>query len=99
MNISDLAAIVATKVGLSEATVEDVLEQTAYEILEGLITKGRSGMPRIGTFQLMKRKARKGRNPRTGEKVLVPETVVVTFQSAKELKDRVRLVSDLPENA
>jgi len=99
MTISDLAAIVATKVGLSEATVQDVLEQTVYEILEGLFTKGRSGMPRIGTFQLKKRKARKGRNPRTGEKVHVAEKVVVTFQPAKVLADRLRWVNDMPGSA
>jgi nucleoid DNA-binding protein len=99
MTISDLAAVVAIKVGLSEATVQDILEQTVNEIVEGLINTGRSHLPRIGTFQLRKRKARKGRNPRTGEKVLVPETMVVTFQTVKELKDRLRLVSDLPGNA
>jgi integration host factor subunit beta len=41
-------------------------------------------------FEVKKRAARKARNPRTGEKVSVPEKFVVTFKPGKEMEARVR---------
>ena len=41
-------------------------------------------------FEVKRRAARKARNPRTGEKVFVPEKFVVTFKPGKEMEERVR---------
>ena len=43
----------------------------------------------FGTFKVKTRKARKGRNPRTGESVDIPEKKVITFKAAKQLKAEV----------
>jgi hypothetical protein len=43
----------------------------------------------FGVFEVKKRAARKARNPRTGEKVFVPEKFVVTFKPGKEMEERV----------
>ena len=44
----------------------------------------------FGTFYTIKRKARKGRNPRTGEAVKVAAMVIPKFKAAKALKEAVR---------
>jgi hypothetical protein len=44
----------------------------------------------FGVFEVKKRAARKARNPRTGDKVYVPEKFVVTFKPGKEMEERVR---------
>lgn len=43
----------------------------------------------FGTFKVRKRKARKARNPRTGEAVRVPERYVPVFKPSKQLRGRV----------
>ena len=43
----------------------------------------------FGSFGLNQRPARVGRNPKSGEKVLVPEKLVPHFKAGKELRDRV----------
>jgi nucleoid DNA-binding protein len=96
MTTSELAARIANKVGQSQVNGQDVLEYTFAEIVEALITDGRVELRRVGIFQLKKRRARKARNPRTGEKVFVPEKVVVTFRPAKEMKDCVRQLTEVP---
>jgi urease beta subunit len=41
-------------------------------------------------FEVKERAARKARNPRTGERVDVPEKMVVTFKPGKEMEEKVR---------
>jgi len=44
----------------------------------------------FGTFSVVKRKARKGRNPRTGAVITIPAAKTPKFTSGKALKDAVR---------
>ncbi|MEM2936709.1 MAG: HU family DNA-binding protein, partial [Candidatus Bathyarchaeia archaeon] len=43
----------------------------------------------FGTFSVLQRKARKGRNPRTGKEINIPAKKVPKFTAGKELKDAV----------
>jgi DNA-binding protein HU-beta len=61
-------------------------------ILENIKTtlkkkEGKIALPGFGTFSKVKRKARKGVNPRTGEKITIKARNAVKFQAAKALKD------------
>ena len=47
-------------------------------------------LPELGTFQLKKRKARKGVNPQTGRSIKIPAKKVVTFKSGKSLSKRIK---------
>jgi len=42
----------------------------------------------LGSFKVITRRARDGRNPKTGKKVSVPEKKAVFFKPGKELKER-----------
>jgi len=59
-------------------------------MIETLVKDGRIELRNFGVFKVKKRKSRQGRNPRTGEKVLVPERTVVTFKAGEEMEERVR---------
>jgi integration host factor subunit beta len=58
-------------------------------ITETLTSEGRIELRDFGVFEVKKRRARKARNPRTGERVSVPETMVVTFKPGREMGQRV----------
>jgi len=45
----------------------------------------------FGTFEVRERKARTGRNPRTGEEISIPATRIPAFSAGKSLKDRFTL--------
>ncbi len=46
-------------------------------------------VPEVGTFQLSRKEARKGRNPQTGEEIQIAARNGVTFKAAKSLQDKV----------
>src|SRR5262249_29849107 len=59
-----------------------------------LIADRRIELRNFGVFEVKQRKARKARNPRTGEKVDVPPKHVVTFKPGKEMEERVRNLTE-----
>jgi DNA-binding protein HU-beta len=81
---------------LADATSSD--RKSAKVFLEGLtgvvektIKKGGEvPMKGLGKFKVVKRKARMGRNPATGEAIKIPAKTVVRFTVAKALKDLVK---------
>ena len=63
-------------------------------IVDTLIEVGRIELRNFGVFEVKLRKARKARNPRTGDKVDVPPKHVVTFKPGKEMEERVRHLTE-----
>ena len=68
---------------------------TALEAFTGAVTtslkKGqRVSLVNFGTFTISKRKARMGRNPRTGESLKIPAARVPKFSAGKELRSAVK---------
>lgn len=81
--IADTAEI--TKVDASKA-----LDAT-LDAIKSTIKKGQKvTLVGFGTFSLTKRKARKGRNPRTGAEIKIPATKVPKFSAGKTLKMAVK---------
>jgi nucleoid DNA-binding protein len=66
------------------------VQKTFDAIVETLVEDHRIELRNFGVFEVKRRAARKARNPRTGEKVFVPEKFVVTFKPGKEMEERVR---------
>ncbi len=64
--------------------VMDALQELAYKEAKNGFT-----VPGIGKLVLMKRKARTGRNPQTGETIKIPAKKVVKFRVAKAAKDAI----------
>jgi len=69
--------------------------QTCLESFIGCVTKalkkkdGKVTLVGFGTFQKTRRKARKGRNPQTGEEIKIKAANVVKFKPGKKLKDAI----------
>jgi urease beta subunit len=51
----------------------------------------------FGVFEVKQRAARKARNPRTGQRVDVPQKFVVTFKPGKQMEERVRQLEEAEE--
>jgi nucleoid DNA-binding protein len=81
---------ISDRIGLTQLKTKEIVQQTFDAIVETLITERRIELRNFGVFEVKERKARKARNPRTGEKVDVPPKFVVTFKPGKEMEERVR---------
>src|SRR5947209_8502530 len=89
MTKKDLVIFLAEKHGLPRSQVRDAVQMIIEDIIATLIREGRIELRNFGVFQVKKRKARRARNPRTGEQVEVAERLVVTFKPGREMEDRI----------
>ena len=69
--------------------VEKIVNTIFEEIIETMAVGDRVELRGFGAFSVKKRGSRKGRNPRTGESVLVEEKHVPFFKTGKLLRDRL----------
>jgi DNA-binding protein HU-beta len=89
MNKQDLISTVAEKAELPKAKAGDVVDAIFEAITKALKKKQEVRLVGFGTFATSKRKAGKGRNPRTGEEIKIAATTTVRFKAGKALKDAV----------
>lgn len=89
MNKTDLVSQVAAKTGMTKKDVEKVVN-AFFGTVEGTLKDGgKLQLVGFGTFEVRDRKARKGRNPQTGQEISIPATKVPAFKAGKALKDIV----------
>jgi integration host factor subunit beta len=85
----EIAERVAQQTGLAQVTVKQVVQLLFDEIISELAGGNRLEFRDFGVFEVVVRKPRTGRNPKTGEKVAVPPKRVVTFKMGKIMKEKV----------
>jgi integration host factor subunit beta len=81
---------ISEDLGLTQLKTKEIVQKTFDTIIDTLLSEGRIELRNFGVFEVKRRKARKARNPRTGEKVDVEPKNVVTFKPGKEMEERVR---------
>jgi integration host factor subunit beta len=83
---------ISEALGMTQLKTKEIVQKTFDAIVKTLVEDGRIELRNFGVFEVKKRAARKARNPRTGDKVFVPEKFVVTFKPGKEMEEKVRLL-------
>ncbi len=97
MTKKEIVKQISDKIGLTQLQTKEIVQLTFDAIVDTLIEDKRIELRNFGVFQVKKRKARKARNPRTGEKVDVPPKNVVTFKPGKDMEERVRKMTNVSE--
>ncbi|VEU82560.1 HU family DNA-binding protein [Acholeplasma hippikon] len=91
MNKTELIALVADKAGSTQVQAEAIINAFAEVVTETLAErKEKVVVTGFGTFEVRNRVARKGKNPRTGEEIVVPAQKTPAFKAGKLLKDAVK---------
>jgi nucleoid DNA-binding protein len=86
----EIVKTISDEIGLTQLKTKEIVQKTFDAIVDTLVEDKRIELRNFGVFEVKRRAARKARNPRTGEKVQVPEKFVVTFKPGKEMEERVR---------
>ena len=90
MTKAELVDVMAADAKISKAAAGAALESFMANVTKALKKKdGKVTLVGFGTFQKGRRKARKGRNPQTGEVIKIKATNVVKFKPGKKLKESV----------
>src|ERR1700704_2505467 len=90
---------ISEELGLTQLKTKEIVQQTFDAIVDTLLAEKRIELRNFGVFEVKRRKARKARNPRTGERVDVEPKYVVTFKPGKEMEEKVRKLDRKPEMA
>jgi len=90
MTKADLIEKIAVDSGISKVMAAKALDSFLEGVGKALKNKdGKVTLVGFGTFSKIRRKARKGRNPQTGEEIRIKACNVVKFRPGKKLKDAV----------
>lgn len=89
MTKRDLVMAVAEKIGFTQNEVSSVVQATLDAVTDCLAQGQRLEIRNFGVFEVKKRDARAGRNPRTGQEVQISEKRVASFKPGKALKEYV----------
>ena len=90
MTKADLIEKMAKDADVSKAAAGKALDSLIDSIVKSVKKGNKVALVGFGTFSLTKRKARKGRNPRTGETISIKAAKVPKFSAGKSFKDAVR---------
>ena len=99
MTKKEIVKDISEAIGLTQLKTKEIVQKTFDAIVKTLVEDGRIELRNFGVFEVKKRAARKARNPRTGDKVFVPEKFVVTFKPGKEMEEKVRQMEEAAAKA
>jgi nucleoid DNA-binding protein len=90
MTKKDIAIKIADETGIKQIVVKEVVQKTIDSMIEALSRGETLELRNFGVFKVRERKARKGRNPRTGDSVEIASKKVVTFKPGLVMKQKVK---------
>lgn len=89
MNKPELVAAVAVAANLTKADSDKAIEAVFAAVTAALKSGDDVRLVGFGTFSVTERTVRAGRNPRTGETIVIPASKAPKFSAGKQLKDAV----------
>jgi integration host factor subunit alpha len=89
MNKKNIVEAICEKVGFSKRETAAIVDAALELIKSSLIGEEPVMISAFGKFTVRDRKAKKGRNPHTGETIPIPARKVVTFKVSRVLKERI----------
>ena len=85
MTKADIVELIAEKTGFTNRDVKVVVEGLLQEISNSLVAGNHIEIRGFGTFKVKNHKAKKARNPKTGQEVVVPARKKAFFKVSREL--------------
>ena len=87
MKKKDLVESISKQCDISKTTASDAIDIIFQSITDAINNDEKVDIKGFGSFNISDRKARKGRNPHTGEEIEIKASRVPTFKASKTLKD------------
>ena len=87
--IDKVAQQIAKSADVSKKATGEIIDLAVAEMAKAIKKEKRFSYPGFGTFNVKSRKARKGRNPQTGEVISIKASKTVSFKPAPELKKKL----------
>lgn len=89
MNLVSLRKNFATKVGVSQEKAKELITALEEVVVEGLLEDGKVVFGVLGSLETREVAERTGRNPQTGESMIIPGKVKVAYKQSSKIKEIV----------
>ena len=99
MTRKEIVHSISEGLGLTQLKTKAIVEKLFDRIMQSLVEEGRVELRNFGVFEVRRRAPRKGRNPRTGEKVDVPERFTVKFKPGQVMQQRIEALGNRNQGA
>ncbi len=90
MKKSEIVAALADQLELTKKEADTAVDLVFATILEGIQNGEKVAISGFGTFELKTKAERHGRNPKTGEEIIIPAKKAISFKPSKVLKEDIR---------
>jgi DNA-binding protein HU-beta len=90
MNRADLVTRISKDAEITKRQAEKALNALVDSVQEALSKGDSVTLVGFGTFSVMSRAARKGRNPQTGREIFIPSSKTPKFKAGKSLRESIR---------
>lgn len=84
-----LAVILSEKTGIRASTVRQYIDVTLARMADGIVQDGKLKLAGFGTFNVLSKGERLGRNPRTGEDVMITPRRTISFSLSQKLRSKI----------
>lgn len=88
--VKDIAAVVKENHNLNQTQALAIVKDVFGAVADALVAGEDVQVTNFGTFKPHTRAERKGRNPQTGEELLIPATKTASFKLGKQLRDAIK---------
>lgn len=89
MTKKEIARMISEEVGLTHQKTQQVVQRLLDVVIEVLANEGQVELRNFGVFKIKTRPSRAGRNPKTGQSIIIAERSTITFRAGKEMEERV----------
>ena len=90
MTKKEIVTKISDQTDMKQIEVKKIVQMSLDMVVESLTRGETVELRNFGIFKVKSRKARLGRNPKTGENVQIPEKKVVTFKAGLVMKEKVK---------
>ena len=91
---AEIVEYLHTQLGLNKSESKKLIEDFFNEIQDSLARNEEVKLSGFGNFELLDKKSRPGRNPKTGEEVTISARRVVTFRAGNKLRKKIDSQND-----
>ena len=87
----ELATSLNEKLGISHRNASEIVD-TVFSILKNTLIRGESiKLVQFGSFNVREKSPRRGRNPQTGESMMITKRQMITFRPSRQLRDNLNV--------
>ena len=90
MTKKDIVIKITDDTGIKQVDVKKVVQKTLEAVVDSLARGEKVELRNFGVFKVKERRARTGRNPRTGQTVPVPPRKVAIFKPGLDMKKKIK---------